>query len=134
MSTLTTSISIASNTLFPAPVNFTKTVNESVDGYHNSFQQVSIGSAAEVILYDSQSAAGNSGVVYFYAESIAENVTNISIQIQYSDNDPLFFARLIPGDILYLPLWALHYDGIKVTAINDAGLPASLSFFVGEKE
>jgi len=134
MSTLRTSITLASNTLFPTPVNFTKIVNETIEGYHTGFQQVTIAGGGDALLYDSSSAAGNTGIVYLYAEALASNSTNVSITIKYGTNDPAYFARLIPGDILYLPLWALHYDGITITAINDAGLPASLSFFIGEKE
>jgi hypothetical protein len=134
MSTLRTSITLASDTLFPTPVNFTKTVNESVDGYNNGFQQVTIAESSTVTIYNIEFAAGNAGVVYFYAESLAANTTNINFGISHDNDSSKFFARLIPGDVLYLPLWALDTDGITVFATNEAGAPATVSFFIGEKE
>jgi hypothetical protein len=132
MSTLRTTISLASTTLFPTPVSFTKIVNESVNGYHNGFQQITIGDGNTSTLYSSSTPAGNTGVVYFYAESLAANTTTINLLISVNGGDRTYFGRIIPGDVLYFPLWAM--TSIEIFAENGEGAPAALSFFVGEKE
>lgn len=139
MSTLRTSISLASSTLFPAPVNFTKTVEETVNGYHNGFQQVTIANGGSTILYSLNGSAGTSGftanlgIVYFYAESLASNSTIIRISIGDNDGgDQVSVALLTPGSFLYLPVSATDTAGTKITAFNQEGDPAVISFFIGE--
>ena len=135
MSTLTTTISLSSTSLFPTPVNVVKTVIESITGSHSSFETATIASSQSVILSEKYEATGDSGIVYFYANSASSNTTTIDLILNNHTQDvDVYIARLNPGEVLYMPLWALDIEGYTLSAENAAGASAALSYFVGSKD
>ena len=131
MSTLKTSINLASTTLFPTPVNFTKSVTETISGGNNGFSSVEISAASNQSLFSTDQNT-MTGVVYFYAEAPSTNPSIIDLQI-ISDSDSVFFARLCPGDVIYMPLWADNSNGVTVVAYNGVGGTSIIQYFIGAK-
>lgn len=131
MSTLKTSINLSSTTLFPTPVNFTKAVTENISGGNNGFSSVEISAASSQMLFSTDSNA-NGSVLYFYAETPTTNPAAIDLSISY-DQTTLYFARLNPGDVIYMPLWADVSGGIEVTADNGIGGTSIIQYFIGTR-
>ena len=135
MSTLTTTISLSSTTLFPTPVHVIKTVTESVNGSHSGFETATIGSSQSSILSETYESTGDSGIVYFYANASSSNTTTIDLILNNHTQDVnVYIARLNPGEVLYMPLWAVDNNGYTITAENAAGASAVLSYFIGSKD
>lgn len=136
MPTLKTTISLASTTLFPIPVNMSVPVLETIDGSHTGFQTVVIGSAAIATLYTSTGIAGVSGVTYFYAQAPVTNTDAVTIRLTRTDdgNVNCDIATLNPGDIMYTPIAASDATSTIISALNNSAIDAAnLSFFYGEK-
>jgi hypothetical protein len=136
MSILNTSISIGSTTLFPTPATLTKTLAAPVNGIHNGFQTISMsGSSATAVLYMSEMAAGNTGILYFYAEALATNQAAIEITMINGSNSTVEngIMRLYPGDIAFLPVYANDGSGITLTAYHTGAGDSVLQFFTGER-
>ena len=136
MSTLKTTINIASTDLFPTPVNFTFPVTETIGGAHSSFNtKVLPAAATNVVLFSSTAASGSTGILYFCIQASADNLDTISVDIRRNTGpvtaDMMLFA---PGDIAYFPVDASDAAGIIIRATNNASASiAALQYFYGEK-
>jgi len=136
MSTLKTTINIASTDLFPTPVNFTFPVTETIGGAHSSFNTKFLPAAAYgVALFSSNAASGSTGILYFCIQASADNLDTISVSIRRGTGpttaDVMLFA---PGDISYFPVDASDPMGISIKATNNASSStAALQYFYGEK-
>jgi hypothetical protein len=137
MATLKATLNITSNTLFPIPVNFTETVNETVNGSHSSFSTNVIAPNATETLFQSASGSGTSGILYFYFKAAATNADVVIVKITRNDT-PAFVSvpifRIAAGDIAILPIDANDTSGIVITATNNSGSSSvTLQYFYGEK-
>jgi hypothetical protein len=136
MSTLKTTINIASTDLFPTPMNFTFPVTETIGGAHSSFNtKVLPAAATNVVLFSSNAASGSTGILYFCIQASADNLGTISVDIRRGTGpvtaDVMLFA---PGDIAYFPVDASDPLGVIIRATNNAGASiAALQYFYGEK-
>ena len=135
MSTLKTTIVFESAALFPVPMSFTKIANETLTGTYASFQTNTLAAGSLETLFETSESIGNSGVLYFYANSASTNTKPIDLIIDNKSTSQSYFVRLIPGDITYLPVYAADYAGIKISARNnDPGNAASLTYFYGPND
>jgi hypothetical protein len=136
MPTLKTTISLESSNLLASALKSSKVVTEDVNGGDVIFEQNQIPAAQSEILFDSTGASGTFGVLYFYCESISGNSGyGVDIEINNKSQDSAIFARLLPGDFVYLPLYAADSQGITVSAANtDPSQPATINYFFGSKD
>jgi hypothetical protein len=138
MSTLKTTVKLESTTLFPTPINVTKISTEQIGGEYGAFQSNVIPAAEIETLFTNNSLLGNSGILYLYAESASANSAGYSIDLYITNNttnDSAYFARLIPGDVLYLPVYAADSAGIKIEARNNDPIrSATITYFVGARD
>jgi hypothetical protein len=135
MSTLKTTIIFESATLFPTPMSFTKIANENLTGTNASFQTNTLSAGSLETLFETTESIGNSGVLYFYANSASTNIEPIDLIIDNKSTSQSYFVRLIPGDITYLPVFAADHAGIKISARNnDPSNEAGLTYFYGSKD
>lgn len=133
MPTLKAAINLVSGNLFPAPVNFTDTVTETVNGNHSSFQTNVIAASGSSVLFLSAGPSGTSGILYFYFKAATTNTATIDIEIT-AGPDTVSALRIGAGDVAYLPMNASALLGIKVEAFNNSvGSPVTLQYFYGEK-
>lgn len=135
MPTLKAAINLVSGNLFPAPVNFTDTVTETVNGNHSSFQTNVIASSSSSVLFLSAAASGASGILYFYFKAATTNSATIDIEITSNTGpDTVSALRIGAGDVAYLPMDASALLGIQVEAFNNSAVsPVTLQYFYGEK-
>jgi hypothetical protein len=133
MATITSTIKLATTTLFPTPVNFTLPVTETV-ALDAAFSTVVVEADDSAIIYDPAAAVGSSNVVYVYLQSPSTNpAAGITVSIQDSGSFNSTAMKLIPGDFAWFPLLA---DGasVKVTLNNlDQSNTATVNYFYGEK-
>jgi len=135
MATLQATVKMVSATLFPSPVNFTFTVNETIGGNHSGFNTVIVPSASTSTIFDSAAISGSSGILYFYFQAATTNVNPLEIAIE-SNTTPgaKTFAIIDAGDWAFLPINASDAAGTVITVDNtDIANPATLNFFYGEK-
>jgi hypothetical protein len=135
MPTLKAVINLVSGNLFPAPVNFTETVTETINGNHSSFQTNVIANSSSSVLFSSSAASGASGVLYFYFKASSTNASTVDIEITTNSGpDTISALRLTPGDVAYLPIDASDSAGIQVEAYNNSvSSAATIQYFYGEK-
>jgi hypothetical protein len=135
MSTLKTTISFESASLFPTPISFTKIATETVAGQYASYQTLSLAAGALETLFETNTAIGNSGVLYLYATASSSNAESVDLIINNKSTTQTYFMRLIPGDIAYLPVFAADLAGIKISARNnDPANAAALTYFCADKD
>ena len=134
MSTLKTTITLASTELFPSTVSFAKVKEYTVDG-NSDFQTTEIPANDTMDLYSTTTPSGTSGIVYFYCESSSENTGNLVILIQNRSNtDTTSVMQLVPGAVSFIPLYAGDYEGMLVTISNDTPNACTVSYFFGEAD
>lgn len=134
MSTLKTTITLASSELFPGTVSFAKVKNYTVDG-DSDFQTTEIPANDSLDLFDAPAQTGTSGIVYFYCEAASNNTTNLTIQIKNGSTANATSAMILaPGAVSFLPLFAQDALGLVVTAINDTASACDISYFIGEAD
>lgn len=136
MATLKTTISLASTTLFPSAVNVTAISNEVLTSSIGNFQSAVIDPASVITLLDVDMSTGETGVLYFYCQSDAANPTSdIEFTIQNKSGATAKFAKLLPGGVMYLPLYTLDDLGTQIIAKNnDPGKPATIMYLLASKD
>jgi hypothetical protein len=133
MASITSTIKLATTSLFPTPVNFTLPVVETV-ALDAAFSTVIVEEDNSAIIYDPNAAVGTSNVVYFYLQSASTNPsTGVTVQIQDSSSIEITTMKLIPGDFAWFPLLA-NGNNVQVKLTNlDQATPATINYFYGEK-
>jgi hypothetical protein len=138
MSTLKTTIKLESTTLFPTPINLTKISNEQINGEYGSFQTNVLEPSGMEAIFENDSLLGNSGVLYLYAEAASANAAGYGVDFliyNKSTDSSSYFARVLPGDILYLPVYAADAQGITVYARNNNPAASStITYFFGSRD
>jgi hypothetical protein len=136
MATLKATLNLTSTSLFPIPVNFTETVNETINGNHSSFSTNVIAPSVTTTIFASAAASGTSGILYFYFKGATTNADTVDIQIT-RNTGPISncsFLRIGAGDLAILPVDASDASGITITATNNSGsTSATIQYFYGEK-
>jgi hypothetical protein len=126
----TANLTLASSTLFPQ----SSTVN-------NNITQVVSGSAGFDILVVSQSSTTNlyvsteadpSSTVYFYAQALSTNTSQLTLSITGSNTSGSAFVRLRPGDMTYIPL-NVSAAGVAVNCVNAATSSQNIYVFYGQR-
>jgi hypothetical protein len=104
MALLKTTISFQTNTLFPNPVNLTIPVNETVD-LDAAFNTIKVEPNSNTAVYTVSGQVGTTGVTYLFiqADSANDPTNDLTIVFQNS-TDSVEFAKLLPGDFLWIPL------------------------------
>jgi len=119
MATLKTTISLESSSLFPTPLKLVKTSNLTLTSDQATSQRHEIEPASSEILFESSSIVGKSGVLYFYAHSESTNGNyGLDIIIENKSGGTSTFAKMLPSDVAYLPIYAKDNAGIKITVRN----------------
>ena len=138
MSSLRTTITLDSSTLFPNPLSIKTTDTETINGDSTSLVTNQIQPSANEILLETGEASGNSGVIYLYCQSANTNSNfGIDIYLTHKTNPDvtLQVARLLSGNTTFLPIYAADANGIRVNIKNNDPVNlATVTYFYGSKD
>ena len=137
MSVIKSTINIDSNTVFPQVISLKSSIDHNVDGNIFSFQENILSSDESCTIFDIDSNAGNSGIIYLYCKSDSSNpIAGIDVIITIkSTSMTCTFGRLLPGEDLFIPVYAADESGIILTAKNNDSLKtAKINYFFGSKD
>jgi hypothetical protein len=132
MATITSTIKLATTTLFPTPVNFTVPVNETV-ALDAAFSSVVVLADDTATIYSTAGSVGSSKVVYFYLQSPTTNPAEGILVTLDDGTNAAQVLKLIPGDFAWFPVYA-NAAGVEVVLTNpNTTTDATVNFFYGEK-
>ena len=131
MSTLTTLMQISSEDLFPTPVDFTVSNDNTVAGNYSGFNTYNIGATPTQLNITTFTATGTNALYSYFAIGTASAT---GVFIGYENQNP--FLALSPGDFAFFPLG----QGTGATAMSDitaysfgGSTSVPLTYFFGEK-
>ncbi len=119
MPVIKTTIKIESTTVFPKSFSISKVITESINGKYVSFQLNKIQPSDSEAIIAINDAAGKSGVIYLYVQANAANQSAVLLSMKNGSSGlSTDFSKILPGDVLFIPLYAEDENGITITAKN----------------
>ena len=123
-------LSLTSQTLFPQSAAVSANINEVVSG-SAGFDILVVSQSSTKNLYIS-TEADPSSTVYFYAQALSTNTSQLTLSITGSNTSGSTFVRLRPGDMTYIPL-NVDAAGVDVNCVNTASLAQNIYTFYGQR-
>jgi hypothetical protein len=123
-------LSLTSQTLFPQSAAVSANINEVVSG-SAGFDILVVSQSSTKNLYIS-TEADPSSTVYFYAQALSTNTSQLTLSITGSNTSGSTFVRLRPGDMTYIPL-NVDASGVAVNCINAAVTPQNIYVFYAQR-
>jgi hypothetical protein len=132
MASITSTIKLATTSLFPTPVNFTLPVVETV-ALDAAFSTVVVAEDDAATVYSTAAAVGSSKVVYFYLQAPSTNPADGILVTLDDGTNAAQVLKLVPGDFAWFPVYA-NASGVEVVLTNpNLSTPATVNYFYGEK-
>jgi hypothetical protein len=138
MASLKTTIILDSKDLLSNPLLLKSVDTEEINSNRSSLISNEIQPSNTEILLETDDASGDSAVIYLYCESEKTN-SNFGIDIYLTQKSTpdvtMHFARLLPGNAAFLPIYAADLDGIRIDIKNNDPIDsANVKYFYGSKD
>jgi hypothetical protein len=126
----TANLQLNSSTLFPQTAAVTNLITQVVSG-SAGFDILIVSQSSTRSLYLATEADA-SQTVYFYAQALSTNTSQLTLSITGSNTSGSSFVRLRAGDMTYIPL-NVDTAGVSVNCVNASATKQEIYVFYGQR-
>jgi hypothetical protein len=132
MSSITTTFTLKSKSLFPNPMDISASAIDEING-EIELQSIVMNPSQKIEVFGPTLEADLSNTVYLYLQSPNTNSSNITIYLQDKNGTEIIIGLLHPSDFMWLPL-AVYGSNVKVSCVNlDSKNTANVNLFWGHR-